>query len=210
MNTQAYWDDKHDEYTATSWIDIPSIFAEWTLQYLPGSGTLLDLGAGQGQDSRFFSAKGYAVTSTDFSEHALELGRQKSPSGINFMQVDLSKLLPFADESYDVIYAHLSMHYFDKATTEKLFAEVLRVLKPGGILAALFNSTRDPEVAEGKQLEDNFIDLVSIQKRYFSPKDARNFAKGFEIKVADNQGTAYKDQAKGVTNLTRLIAIKQL
>lgn len=210
MDPQRYWEGKHDEYTTTDWIDKPSMFAEWVQQYLPGSGALLDLGAGQGQDSRFFAGKGYDVTSTDFSARALELGEQKSPGTISFQQVDLSAPLPFPNESYDVAYAHLSLHYFDKATTEKLFAEIYRVLKPGGILAALCNSSEDPEMLEGTEIEEHFVEVNDIQKRYFSPDDARAFAKDFEIIVADDQGTTYKDSVKGVHNLVRLVARKQL
>jgi SAM-dependent methyltransferase len=208
MDTQSYWNKQHDKYAQTDWIYKPSIFAEWVRSYMPASGTLLDLGAGQAQDSRYFAATGYTVTATDLSPHALELAQKKSPASIKFQIVDLSQSLPFADESYSIVYAHLSLHYFDTATTAQLFAEIHRVLKPGGMLAALFNSDQDPEIPEGKPIEQNFIEIDGIYKRYFNPPTARAFAKDFEIVVADNQGTTYKDAAKGINNLVRLVARK--
>lgn len=67
MNTKAYWDKKHDKYAAQSWIDKPSIFVKEVIKYFPKMGKILELAAGQGQDSRFFASKGYKVVSTDFS-----------------------------------------------------------------------------------------------------------------------------------------------
>jgi hypothetical protein len=67
MDEQAYWDEQHDKYLSTDWIDKPSIFVQWVIDYFPPSGSVLDLGAGQAQDSRFLTEKGYEVMATDFS-----------------------------------------------------------------------------------------------------------------------------------------------
>ncbi len=209
MSPQDYWDKKHTKlYVKEGWINKPSLFAEWSLQFLPTQGTLLDLGMGQGQDSRFFAGNNFAVTATDFSESAIELAKNKSSSKIQFEQLDFSKPLPYADESFDVAYSHLALHYFDTKGTNQLFSEIRRVLKQGGVLAALFNSTSDPELAEGETLEKNFIQINGITKRYFDSESARRFANGFDVIVADDQGTTYKDELLGVRNLVRLVAKK--
>lgn len=204
----AYWDEQHDKYAETYWIDKPSLFAQWAIDHFPQEGSVLDLGAGQAQDSRYFDENGYDVTATDFSDHALELAKQKSSASIKLQKVDSSEPLPFADQSYDAVYAHLSLHYFDKETTEKIFADIHRVLKVGGLLVALFNSAEDPEISEGKEIESNFIDLHGVCKRYFSPSTAQSFAKDFEVIVADSKGTTYKDREINVNNLVRLVARK--
>lgn len=53
------WSDLHDNYKTKAWIDKPSIFAETAIAYFPAKGKILDLGAGLGQDSRFFAERGY-------------------------------------------------------------------------------------------------------------------------------------------------------
>ena len=209
MDEQAYWAKQQDKYLTTDWIDKPSIFVTWAETYFPANGSVLELGAGQAQDSRYLANKNYSVTSTDFSDHAIELAKSKSPNTITFQQLDLWNELPFKEDSFDAVYAHLSLHYLDKAATEHMFAEIKRVLKPGGILAALMNSTSDPEISEGKKIEENYIELDGIRKRYFDPEAARQFAADFEIIVADDEGTTYKDSAKGINNLIRLIAKKR-
>jgi SAM-dependent methyltransferase len=176
MDTTEYWSKQHDKYALTDWIKKPSIFAEWALQYLPAHGVLIDLGAGQGQDSRFFAEKGFTVTSTDFSTTALAIAQQNSSLPIDYINVDLSNPLPFADNSFDVVYAHLSLHYFDGDITKHLFDEIHRIMKHGGILTALCNSDQDLEIQEGKPIEPAFLEVDGISKRYFSPESARAFA----------------------------------
>ncbi len=46
------WNQLHKQYKDTDWIDKPNIFATEIIQYLPRLGKLLDLGAGQGQDTK--------------------------------------------------------------------------------------------------------------------------------------------------------------
>ena len=133
MNAKSYWNNKHLDYAKKDWIDKPTIFAQFVLGYLPKSGKLLELGAGHGQDSRFFTKKGFSVISTDFSETALKFIKEKSAKEgllIRTKLIDLSKKLPFENNSFDIVYAHLSLHYFDKTTTVELFNEIFRILNP--------------------------------------------------------------------------------
>jgi SAM-dependent methyltransferase len=175
------------------------------MQYLPSSGNLLELGTGYGQDSRFFAGKNFSVTATDFSNTSEQVVKNDI---VTFKLVDMSQPLPFAGSSFDVVYSHLAMHYFDTETTESLFKEIKRVLKDGGVLAALFNSTSDTESYEGTEIEPNYREIYGIKKRFFDPEAAKEFAKDFKIIICDNQGTTYKDEAIGVHNLIRLIATK--
>ncbi|HEY4161396.1 MAG TPA: class I SAM-dependent methyltransferase [Candidatus Saccharimonadales bacterium] len=207
------WAEKHKgKYAASDWIDKPSIFAEAVVRYFPSTGKVLELGAGQGQDGRFFAQQGYEVTSTDLEQTALDISKQKQSvelrSKITLQQVDLGKKLPFADASFHAVYAHLSLHYFDTDTTKQIFNEIRRVLKPGGVLAFLVNSTNDPEYGIGKQLEMDYFQTDGMPKRYFSVRTAGGFTAGFTVKLLDDQGETYKDMAKGVHNLIRFIGIK--
>lgn len=202
----------HSNYKGQDWIDKPSLFAETAIKYFPKSGKILDLGAGQGQDTRFFAEQGYRVISTDISDSALELSKMKiSPAikeNITVEKHDLTSDLPFPNESFDAVYAHLSLHYFDRDTTTKIFDEIKRVLKSGGVLAFLANSTNDPEYKNGEEIEPDFFKIGEMSKRYLSVETARKFVWGLDVSLLDNLGETYKDNAKGIHNLIRFVGKK--
>lgn len=206
------WSDLHKTYKQQDWIDKPSIFAEQVIQYFPKNGSVLELGAGQAQDGCFFASKGYDVTATDIEDTALELAKQKAADKsvqITLKKVDLRDELPFDNESFDVVYAHLSLHYFDEETTTRLFGEIQCVLKKGGIFAFFVNSVNDPEYRTGKELEPDYFQIDKTAKRYFSVDTAREFAKEFDSLLLDDQGETYKDREKGVHNLIRYVGKKK-
>lgn len=207
------WQDIHQNYKQQDWIDKPSIFAEQAIQYFPKTGTLLELGAGQAQDGCFFAKQGYTVTSTDLEDSALELAKQKaSDKGVELdvQKVDLREELPFESGSFDVVYSHLALHYFDRETTKRLFGEIQRVLKPGGVFAFFVNSVNDPEYKTGEELEPDYFQIDKTAKRYFSETTAREFAQWFDVNLLDELGETYKDAAKGVHNLVRFVGTKPL
>lgn len=200
------WSDLHRTYQKQDWAHKPSQFAEMVLDYMPKQGTILDLGAGVGQDSVYFAKKGYDVTATDLD--IAKLTETARGEDFSVEQVDLRRSLPFENESYDVVYAHLSLHYFNQVTTEAIFAEIYRVLKPGGIVAFFTNSTDDPEYDTGKQIEPDYFEIEGVPKRYLTVQTAKEFAHDFEVLLADNKGETYKDSAKGIHNLIRFIGRK--
>lgn len=57
------WKELHSSYQEQDWIKKPSLFAETVIQYFPKSGKILELGAGHGQDTVFFTKQGYEVVS---------------------------------------------------------------------------------------------------------------------------------------------------
>jgi ubiquinone/menaquinone biosynthesis C-methylase UbiE len=208
-----FWNQQHVKYVATDWINKPTIFATQIEKYFPKTGSFLELGAGQGQDSRYFAVNGLTITSTDFSGESLKFSKQKTPDylkgQIKFQALDLSRNFSFTDSTFDIVYSHLAIHYFDHNTTEQIFSEIYRVLKPGGVLALLVNSTNDPEFGTGKRLEDQFFQFENeTTKRYFSLDSMRKFTKQFKPLLIDTKGETYKDRAIGVTNLIRFVGKK--
>ena len=199
-----HWQGRRDEYKTSSWSDMPSIFAEFAANYLPKSGKLVDLGSGLGQDSLYFSTKGFDVISTDI---VLDT-KFSMPSNIQRQVLDIGQPFNLGDSTFDVVYAHLSLHYFDKKTTEKVFSEIYRILKPGGTFAFLANSIDDPEYNTGTKIEEYYFDTEGTKKRYFNVVTAREFTKNFETIICDNNGETYKDRVKGVQNLVRFIGVK--
>lgn len=211
MSIKEKWKIVHSNYKTRDWINKPSIFATEVLKYLPENGKLLELGAGHGQDSRYFAENGFSVISTDSGDVGLEENKKKSESSgldVRISFLDLNQPFPFEDNSFDVVYAHLSLHYFSDIKTMEIFDEIFRVLKPEGILAFFTNSTDDPEFNTGIKLEEYYFETEGLNKRYLNTDEALRYAHRFETIVCDNNGETYKDREIGVHNLIRYIGKK--
>ncbi len=98
---------------------------------------LLGLACGGGQQMPLFAAAGANCTVLDYSERQLESERmvaKREGYNINVVRADMTKPLPFADASFDIIVHPVSNCYIREV--EPLWRECFRVLRPGGVLLA--------------------------------------------------------------------------
>lgn len=96
----------------------------------PGSGKCLDLGCGTGIAISDLTNLGWTVVGVDISEDQLRVAREKTHDvAVDFMQADATNL-PFPDESFDAVVSMFTHTDFDDSAG--VFAEVYRVLRPGG------------------------------------------------------------------------------
>lgn len=206
--TNEGWNKLHSNYKSQDWVNKPSIFATQVLSFFPKNSRVLELGGALGQDSDFFKKNGNDVLLTDLSEDVLLEAKKKYD--LNVQMIDISEPLPFEDGTFDVVYAHLSLHYFDTETTHKVFAEIYRVLKKGGLCCALFNSIHDPEYSNGNKIENYYFEVGGIKKRYFDTEEVKRFSSEFKTILLDDQGESYKDNIKGIKGLVRFVGKKDL
>jgi SAM-dependent methyltransferase len=94
---------------------------------------LLEIGCGMGTDLLQFARGGARVTGVDLTPRSIEISRRhfeiyRAPG--DFAISDGEKL-PFADESFDVVYANGVLHH--TPDTKAAVHEVHRVLRPGGL-----------------------------------------------------------------------------
>ncbi len=94
---------------------------------------VLEVGCGAGVDLARFARGGARVTGVDLSPSAIELARANfAQQGLTGrLEVADGEQLPFADDEFDLVYAHGVVQY--TATPRRLVAECRRVLKPGGL-----------------------------------------------------------------------------
>jgi len=135
-----YWDENADVWTKLAragydvyrdYLNTPAFF-----RMLPEVEGLLglDLGCGEGHNTRLLAERGARVIALDVSEvfigHAQRLEDQER-RGIKYLVASAVEL-PFADASFDFMTAFMSL--MDIPETDLVLAEVHRVLKPGGFL----------------------------------------------------------------------------
>ncbi len=105
---------------------------------------VLDIGAGLGFDSFKFVRAGAEVTALEFSPILAHQGT-KNLSQARWIGGN-SSLLPFISGTFDVVVANAALHHIrDIPATMR---EMLRVLKPGGMLVTLCDSYRKDQAGE--------------------------------------------------------------
>lgn len=143
----AYWNQHiHDLEIATHPVGTAGFFGELDeyrfdkLRYLPQvvdfdgyrGKKLLEVGCGVGIDLVRFARAGAVVTGIDLAPVSIELAHQNFKQ--NALAADLrvmdGEAMAFADDSFDVVYAHGVLQY--TANAPKMVSEIYRVLRPGG------------------------------------------------------------------------------
>lgn len=92
--------------------------------------TALEVGCGDGYFSSVLAQKGFNVTGIDLSEEGVRVAQRRTPNG-TFRTHDLTRPMPFADGSFDVIWcSEVLEHLFSPLY---VLQQMHRVLKPGGV-----------------------------------------------------------------------------
>ncbi len=117
---------------------------------------ILGLASGGGQQMPIFSALNAKCTVLDYSKKQLESEEKISKRegySIDIVHYDMTKPLPFEDQSFDIIFHPVSNCYVEDV--KSIFKECYRVLKPGGIFVSGLDNginfiTNDEEKIENK------------------------------------------------------------
>ena len=101
---------------------------------------LLEVGVGLGTDHLQFARAGAHTTGIDLTPRCVELTRlrlQQEGLTADVRQMD-AEHLTFADDSFDVVFSFGVLHHIP--SMESAFAEIRRVLRPGGVfIGGLYN-----------------------------------------------------------------------
>lgn len=89
----------------------------------------LDLGCGEGHNTRLLAGRGARVVALDVAELFIAAAATQERQGIRYLLGD-GALLPFCGSGFDAVTAFMSL--MDVADPERTLLEVARVLRPGG------------------------------------------------------------------------------
>ena len=130
--------------------------------------SILDLGAGTGHGTRALKRRypKAAVVAVDIAPGMLAKARQQSRWLRRFGRVRADAYaLPFADGAFDVIFSSLMLQWCDDL--DAVFAEIARVLKPGGLL--LFSTFGPGTLAELREAWATAGDTRNHVNHFFDP-----------------------------------------
>jgi SAM-dependent methyltransferase len=172
-NCQAIWNARYEKtrqqrktHEGEPWL------LEW-LHMVPHSKSkrALDVGCGSGFNAKLLLESGFEVHAMDFSERALELCKRDAPQAHRIL-ADIRAGLPFASDTFVLVVADLSLHYFSMAITAMAIRDIADKLVIGGLFAGRFNSSNDVHYGAKDGIaanEDGNLFLVGgIQKRFFT------------------------------------------
>lgn len=112
--------------------------------YLAEGSKILDVGAGTGRYSCYYAERGHQVTALDLTPRHVEAIRAKAEQfrltdNLEAVTGDACDLSSFPDHSFDAVLCMGPLYHLpDHAARISCLKECLRVLRPGGLLAAAY------------------------------------------------------------------------
>ena len=134
---------------------------------------LLELGAGQGRDTLLFVTAGLKVTAVDYAAPGLGQIAAKAAASVpdarlTTVEADVRRPLPFDDESFDAVYAHMLLCMaLSTPELESLAAEIRRVLRPDGLLVYTVRNTTDAHYGAGVDHGDDMFEMGGFIVHFF-------------------------------------------
>jgi SAM-dependent methyltransferase len=132
------WDAVADDYAAMRDPDgEDSELLEELLADLPATPRVLDLGCGDGMRT-LRNLGGAGTVGLDFSRRQLDLARENVPDA-HLVQADMTAV-PLADDSVDAVTAYHAVFHVTRTQHPRVYREVARVLRPGGLFLTTVGS----------------------------------------------------------------------
>jgi tellurite methyltransferase len=124
----------------------PQPYVEHILRYI-SSGEVLDLGAGWGRNTRFFTDHGFSVTAVDDDNDAIAALRKYSASSkrpVELIQEDIRDWRP-DQRRYAIVLCTMVLHFLENENeVAAVLTRVQDVTKEGGINVVSVYTSRNP------------------------------------------------------------------
>jgi len=124
-----------------------------------GYESVLDLGTGLGRHAICFAKNGLKVSAMDISEYGIKHLQSWAVSEKLDIEAQIGDMtsLPYADNSFDCVFAYHVISHSDSIGIRKIIKEIERVLKPKGAVYLSFSSKGTTDFIEATQpkIDDN-------------------------------------------------------
>lgn len=162
----------------TEMVNYPGL--ETMIKYLPDTeAPILDVGCGFGRDSAILRKMGFETVGIDMSEKLLEKGHALHPD-LSLAKMDV-RSLDFTDDTFAAAWCNAVLLHLNDEDLAQALGEILRVLKPGGVIAVSFKEgTGQKEVME--KFSSNLARFYNFKTRDQLDKILRTA--GFSVKAS--------------------------
>lgn len=131
-----FWDERYagagDDYVFGT---APNRFLERSLKHLEGCGSVLAVADGEGRNSVWLAEQGFTVTATEISPVALAKARKLAAGrrvAVDFVETDIGQW-DWPPAAFDAVVG-IFIQFVGPDERRRLFADMRRTLKPGGVL----------------------------------------------------------------------------
>jgi len=209
FGTREFFDavERHRYHEYAPWMPALKGFDQFAVK------RLLEVGCGMGTDLLQFARGGAKVTGVDLTPRSIEISRHHlllyDQSG-DFALTDAERL-PFADESFDVVYSNGVLHH--TPDTAGAVREVHRVLKPGGLARVMlyhrnswnywFDIIARHGLLRGELLRGNLPADIMSKYVEFNESGGRPLVKVYSRRQTRRLFSMFRDVKTDVAQLTR-------
>lgn len=183
---------KYNEETKDFWNKFPQTFLHAFVAERPT--TVLDVGSGPGRDALLLKTHNINITCLDASPSMVHITK-----ALGFTSIEGDCLaLPFADASFDGVWAYTSLLHIPKKDLPQALQEIHRILKPHGTLGlGLIEGNEECYRITEKVPEARFFALYTQSEIQQALKDA-HFSIAFEEILQPNKKRYLHTLAKKV------------
>jgi SAM-dependent methyltransferase len=127
----------HNLICSSSWWDrrVEEKLIPWGLSGLDLGQEVLEIGPGLGATTRLLARGDYRLTALELDPAYCERLQRELGSGVSVVQADATQL-PFESGRFSAVVCFTMLHHIaDRELQDRVFAEVSRVLRSGGLFA---------------------------------------------------------------------------
>lgn len=148
---------------------------------------ILDHGCGTARHVKFLSEEGFFVVGTDNSHEALQIAKE-SLNNLSAVLIDCDmSTIPLEDNYFGAIISSQVIQHARRDKREAAISEMIRTLKPGGLLFLRTISRKQKVFGLGQKIEPfTYINIPGLPDgrnphHYFSEEELRTCFEEFEI-----------------------------
>lgn len=186
-----------DHHGDTWWIDGTDKY----LSFFKPAASILDVGCGAGEKSKYLVKHGFNVTGIDFSEEMIDLAKQQVPTG-KFLVRDIKQSLNLG-ESFDGVFAQAVLLHISKKEIVEVIKNITEPLKTDGYFYAAVKELKSGKPDEEIVKENDYGYDYERFFSYYSLDELKGYVAQVGLSVV------YENVANsGKTNWIQIVAKK--
>ena len=186
-----------DHHGDTWWVEGTDKY----LSFFQPNASILDVGCGAGEKSKYLVKKGFKVTGIDFSEEMIALAKEQVPAGKFFVK-DIKQPLDLED-AFDGVFAQAVLLHIPKKEVSSVLKNIIAPLKTGGYFYAAVKELRQGNPDEEIVKENDYGYEYERFFSYFTVDELKSYLQELGMELV------YENVAlSGRTNWVQVVAKK--